>query len=174
MANEPVLPDQTQQQATPPQPQGGGDQQLPAEVVQYVSNGMKVIHSPKTRDNIVKQLSVGNNPAAAVANTLFNVLKQLDGTSAQAGSPPSANTVLLASAPLMEQIIEIGEASKSFKISEDGIKEAAGRAVTLYIQDGMKSGKITMNNLQDLYGNYKNQAQAEQASKPVLPQGGQA
>jgi len=156
-------------------PEAQGKVQTPSkEVNEYVSNGMKIIHSEQTRDSIVQQLKTGGNPAAALAQTTVNVLEKLDTASAQSGATIAPETVLQGSAPIMEQVMEIGEASGSFQISEDQIKEAAGMAVSLYIKKGMETGKITMENMQNLYNSSKEAAAKEQQGAPVIPTGGPA
>lgn len=155
-------------------PEAGGKPQAPSkEVNEYVSNGMKLIHSPQTRDNIVSQLQTGENPATALAQTTVSILTQLDSASSQSGATVTPETVLQGAAPIMEQVMEVGEASGSFQITEPQIKEAAGMAVSLYIKKGMETGKITMGDMQNLFNSSKEAAMKEQKEQPVLPVGGQ-
>jgi hypothetical protein len=157
-------------------PEADGKIQAPSkEVNQYVSNGMRLIHSPKTRDNIVSQLQTGTNPAVALAQTTVNVLNQLDSSSSQSGAAVSPEVVLQGSSPIMEQVMEVGEASGAFQITEPQIKEAAGMAVSLYIKNGMEAGRITMADMQNLYNSSKEAAMEEQNNQPVMgPTGGGA
>ena len=173
MAKQPVLPGTTISKAVSQKAITGKVQQPSAQVNEYVSNGMKVIHSPETRDNIVNQLKTGDDPAMALAQTTVNVLNQLDTTSTQAGANVAPETVLQGASPLMEQIMEIGEASGAIQLNEDQVKQAAGMAVSLYIKKGMETGKITMENMQNLYNSSKEQVAKESKEQPALPVGGQ-
>lgn len=168
----PTIPSTVPSKAATQRVTTGKVQQPSAQVNEYVSNGMQVIHSPETRDNIVSQLKTGDDPAMALAQTTVNVLNQLDTTSTQAGADVTPETVLQGASPIMEQIMEIGEASGVIQLSEDQVKQAAGMAVSLYIKKGMETGKITMENMQNLYDSSKEQVAKEAKEQPVVPAGG--
>jgi hypothetical protein len=135
------------------------------EVNAYVSNGMKLIHSEETRDSIVTQLKSVEDQPTALAQTTVNVLQQLDRSSSNTVSP---EVVMQGAAPLMEQIMEIGEASGAMVLDDEQVKQAAGMAVSLYIKKGMESGKITMKGMQNLFNQTKALATKEQEESGVL------
>jgi len=129
-------------------PKPGGALKEDPKVDQYISNGMKLIHSEKTRDNIVEQLKADPDPSSAVASTTVNILEQMDRSAESAGVKIPNEVRIAGASPIMEQVIEVGQASGALTLSEDQTKEAASMTVSLYLKTAMENGTITMGDLQ--------------------------
>lgn len=137
------------QDIAPKPPNGPVD----ASEKRYISNGMRLIHDPKTREQVVKRLAGDDKEdITGLADQLVDTMNILDTRMGNEEGFEVTNTMRVKGATVfMSQLIEVGEAAKVLKIEEEGIKAATGMAVGKYLKEGLASGKIKEEELKALY-----------------------
>lgn len=148
----------------------------------FLSNGIKIIHTPETTDELIKQMGVTPNKAEAVGTILANIIKRLEISAEDNGVMLDVEVILVGSAELLQELILIAEGTGGGEgFTVDQIKEAVGHAVGIYLQDQIASGRITKEELAAVGEQWKadpelQQAMAEseasQQSEAPMPQGG--
>lgn len=116
----------------------------------YISNGMKLIHTPAMSAEVVKQLK-GDNDIEALSNLSLRVIDSLDVSAKGTLGKIPDEIKWQGAAVLMDQLVQVGKAAGVMDLNEQQIKEAAGNAVGKYIQRGIGDGSITEDQLREAY-----------------------
>ena len=122
----------------------------------FLSNGMSIIHSKKVSDGLIKTIKSATgddrqpDPLVGVANATLNVLDRLEASAGEKGVNLPPEYVAEAGNVLMGEIFQIAEAAGLGPFSEQERYKAFSLAVSKYIDQGLKSGKITEEQLQEL------------------------
>jgi len=127
----------------------------------FIANGMRLIHSEQTRDMVLRRLQVGE-PVNAVADATLNIILQVERDAENKGIPVDDDIKAAGASELMSQIIEVGETAGIFEMDEQQIKDAAGQAVGKYFQQGIDSGKIPIEKLQQMDQSFRQEAAREE------------
>jgi len=142
---------------------GAPAEPVSSEVKEYISNGMQLIHGKQMQGEIRKALKgESQEDVKGLANATVRVINQLD--TSNPGKPVDDEVKWKAASVFMDQLVEIGTRFELLKIDAEGIKAAAGQAVSLYMEQGLKSGKITEEQLRDAY----KFIQTQNPDKPAL------
>jgi len=120
-----------------------------AMFMELTNNGMKVIHSPETSKMILSLVGRGT-PAEGLAMATESVIKLLDGQSGGLFEQASDAVKQAVATELMTQISEVADAAGIFKPTDDIAKEAAGILVGRYMKEGVDSGRIKPEDLQQI------------------------
>jgi len=164
------------------------------EYEKFVISAQKLIHSPQTRDTILKRIGVSQEgPIADIADTVVLIVDRIDQQSAKDQGQPVDNAIKLQGANVVTgQVIEVAEAAgKIPQMSEDERAVAYSYAVQKYtdrmiargettreelqkyaqeaVAMGQKSGAIDMNRMKGAQGQPPAQAQAPATEGPDDP-----
>lgn len=113
------------------------------QIDNYVFNAIKLIHSEQSSDAIIKSLKSLSSPQAAVAKTANLVHDMLAGEAEKSEKVFNSIALMLGSAKMIEELIELGEAAKCFPpLSEEQRYAAHQLAMQHYFGRGIKEGWI--------------------------------
>ena len=103
----------------------------------YVIGGMNLIHSEKTRDQILEQMN--SEPGAdGIARTLVMVMKQLDNQGQRVGLVLPEELKWQAGQELLTQLLEVAHASGAVEdLSPEFAEEVVVKAIDLYMGEEM-------------------------------------
>lgn len=109
---------------------------------QFVLNGMRIIHGPEMRDQVLERLSQGE-PIEAVASVAMMALEKLETSAEEQGKPLDDLTKLMAGNELIGEIISTGEEAGSFKkLTEEERAMALNQVISQVLDRDIQSGKI--------------------------------
>ena len=128
----------------PGQPAGEFDQK---ELDIFIANGMKMIHSEKISDGIIARVTKAKNPVAALADVVLNIVARLEQSSEAAGKKLSFTTLAYGANVLMGEVIASAEAAGMKKLDNKAKYEAMSLAVSKYLDNALKTGKMTKEEL---------------------------
>lgn len=117
-----------------------------AQVLKFVENGMRVIHSPETRDVVLERLKEGN-PVDAVSEVAILVIDKMETDATAQQTKISDEAKLVGGLPLLLQIVEVGEAAGIFQMTDEEKTQAAAKAYKKYILREMEAGRINKEEL---------------------------
>jgi len=177
LLEQPQAPGQPPGQAPTPatgQPTAPGD--LDQEAVDiFVANGMKIIHNPKVSDALISKIVKSENPVQAVADATLSIVSRLEESSKAAGRPLALPTIAYGANILMEEIMNTAEAAGMEKMDEAARYQTFSLAVGKYLDDAIKTGKMTKEELirlgKEAEGTPIGQKMLEAAQKGTLPTG---
>lgn len=132
----------------PPQEKAPGFDQKELDI--FIANGMKLIHTEKISDRIISMVVDAKNPVQALANATLNIVGRLEQSSAAAGKKLSLTTLAYGANVLMGEIISSAEAAGMKKMDEKTRYYAFSLAVGKYLDDAIKTGKMTKEELMQL------------------------
>lgn len=104
-----------------------------SDLKQYVDKGTMLIHSPETRDPVLKMLE-GPDPVQKVADATVMIMQRLDAAGRSAGIEVQDAIKIIGAHQLVDQIVEVGEAARKFKLDQD----LTHLALSVTIQDYIK------------------------------------
>jgi len=124
----------------PPPPEvlqqmGMTPEQMPA-LNEYLANGMKLIHSTKTRDVVLDTLG-----KVGLAQTLIPIIEKLDQSASASGRDMPDMVRFIAGFALLNQLAEIGMAAKVGQYGEQELMQAFSEVMADQVDKGIKSGK---------------------------------
>ena len=158
----------------PGQPTAPGE--LDQEAVDiFVANGMKMIHNPKVSDTLISRIVDAENPVQAVADATLSIVSRLEESSKAAGRPLALPTIAYGANILMGEIMSSAEAAGMEKMDEATRYQTFSLAVGKYLDDAIKTGKMTKEELirlgKEAEGTPIGQKMLEAARKGTLPAG---
>jgi len=142
---EPVSQQEAQvsQQQQQQNPEG---QQLSAEMKgkmeDYTSLLMNLMHSPKTRDDVIGILGSSKDPYMTIPQAAMAINDAAANQIQQGGGKVDINTQFLASQYLVGDLMEIGNSYGLFKVTKDDFGPLYQDSLQMYIQRGLKDGTI--------------------------------
>jgi len=143
------MPEQMQ-----PQPQGQGLDQSGYDI--FVAQGFKILAGMGAKLK-------GKASVEQLGNTLFEIVKKIEAEGAKNGVDFGIEVVLHGSNEILSKMIEVAQVD----IQEEQIKAVIGVAVGRYIDNAIKTGKMTPEEVQGLA------QQAQQSAPGQGPQPGQ-
>lgn len=123
---------------TPQQEQGGPD--IPPEVIDavenYIAAGMKMVHGEQTRDKIIKLLQQSPDPMTGAAQAAVLVMDRIE------KEIEADDTVRIAAGnAILGEIIMVAETAGIHKYTDEQRAQTFQRAVQLFVQKQVASGK---------------------------------
>lgn len=104
-----------------------------------VTKGMKLIHTPKSRESILKMLN-WNRPIDTIATATNQIITQLDKVS---GYKVNDLVKVTAGIELMGQIIELGEAAERIPVmSDEEVQTSLAVTTEKYLKQEIKAGRV--------------------------------
>ena len=126
---------------------GQQSMQEKAEVRQFVNHGMKLIHSPETRDELIKRLGIGEKTEAS-AQAAYTILEKLERTALEQGTEVDDIMRVYGGNELAGQIIEVAEASGIPKFSQEERAMVFEKVVARVLDRDIKNGRLDPQELQ--------------------------
>lgn len=145
----------------------GPGQQMQLEA--YRDNATLAVYSEKTQPAILQSLQSSKNPVEAVARTAFMVHRRLEAS--MKNEKMTEITMALGAGHLVSELINLAEAAKLFKLSNEDRLSAYQHAVRLYFEDGMASGRIDPIELQKTIEPLMNREQREYGEQMMVKHG---
>ena len=114
----------------------------------FMANATKIIHAKGTTEQLIKQMEVTPNKAEAVGRIVVNITEKLESTAEASGANLDPIPVLAGALAIMNELVTIGVATgKMERFDEEQTKEVVGYTVGLYLDNALKAGKITKEEL---------------------------
>ena len=155
---------QPQQQQAPMEQQGQGqgeeiDQQKAFD--KFMVNALKILHTPETTDKILARISKNPESIDAVGETALDIVKRLQTSAVENNFPINANTVMNGLNVIIGEIIEIAEAAGVAEFDVEQKYQAFSWAVSNYIDQAVKTGLISKQELIQLGGQMANSPEGQ-------------
>jgi hypothetical protein len=141
-----------QRQQKPGQ-QGTQKQATPEEQMQYdliVANGMSIIHDPKVSKELLNRLSQSADPIDAIARATLDIIMRLKQSAGNNNVKLSLTAIAHGANQLMGEIITLAESAGMEPLTDEQKYQAFSLAVSLYIDNAVKSGEISQEELQGM------------------------
>ena len=130
----------------------------------FVANGLKIIHTEQVLDAMLKQLEVDQDKTHAIGSVLAGVIIRLEDTAGENEINLDPEVVVLGAIQLFQEILIIGqETDKLPDFDLEDIRSAIGHAVGIYFDNGLKTGKVTQEELVALAQMFEQDPQVQQA-----------
>jgi hypothetical protein len=159
------------QQAAPQQaaPPGGPDKK---ELDVFVANGMKLIHNEKISDRLIAAVMESKNKVKALADAALSIVWRLEKSAEASGKKLSLTTLAYGGNILMGEIIASAEAAGMKKMDDETKAHALSLAVSKYLDDAIKTGKISKDELQKMSDEAESTPVGQEIVKKALQQSG--
>lgn len=108
----------------------------------FVSNGMKLVHSPETRDRILEHLKATQPPEKALGDVTLMIVKRLEDEFQRQQKQLPGIVILDGSNEIMGNVVEVAETSGLYELDEQTKAKAYSYAVQEYIKEGLATGKL--------------------------------
>jgi len=134
------------------QPQGQkGDPEFQRKVDSYSTGLLKMIHGKETRGQVFEMLSSGP-PEMTVPRTALTINKRMEEALTNKAQKPELPVLLASGAILVGELLEVAKAGNLTKgdIQPEMAQKILQETFQMYIEDGVKSGKIDPIELQKL------------------------
>ena len=119
--------------------------------MRYVARGMKLIHHPSMRDNVLNALSSGE-PIESTAKTLFAIINKVDDAARKSNEEIPDEIKAIAAADLLGQLAELGQVTGKFNLDKDKQEAALASAVNKYMSSEINAGRIDRRALAEAAG----------------------
>lgn len=123
------------------------DPKTQEEFDMFVSNGMQILYDEKVAQTVVNNIMNSQDPITAIAQETLNIVDRLETNSAENGVQISDGAKVQGANHIMGEIMSLAEDAGSPKLSEEQRKQCWDMAIAKYLDDGVKSGKISQEQL---------------------------
>ena len=113
----------------------------------FIANGMKIIHTPNVSDALIEKIVKSETPEKELAEATLLIVSRIEKSAESAGKELSLGTISNGGNVLMGELINLAEAAGMKKMSEEDKYKAFTFAVSKYIDEAVKSGKMTKEQL---------------------------
>ena len=136
------------------QGQGQGpqaDPELQRKVDSYSSGLLKMIHGKETRGQVFEMLSSGP-PDMTIPRTALMINQRMEGAISEKGTKPELPVLLASGTILVGELVEVANAGNLFKQEPqpEQVQKILQDTFQMYIEDGVKKGRIDPIELQKL------------------------
>lgn len=107
----------------------------------YVTKAIKLIHSPETRESVLKMLK-GPNPVQRTADVVVGVMQRIDAAARKEGIEIHDSVKVMGANEILNLVIELGEAAKLIDLSKDLKELALSTAVQDYVKAEISAKRI--------------------------------
>lgn len=135
---------------------GAAPPQIPGQTAQpnaqqafdkFVMNGLKILHTPEVADGVIQRVQSNPDKIEAIGISALDVAQRLETSASQSGFQTTANTVLHGLNVIVGEVINIAEAAGLPPLEDEQKFQAFSWAISNYISNGVKAGKITKEGL---------------------------
>ena len=121
----------------------------------FIENGMLAIYDEKRSEQILKMLS-GQDPVTALSNTVLTVIHGLvDAATRKQQTPPSDTVLIHGGYALLQELAQMGKSAGVLEITDEQINKAGEVAMQKYLEQGIRTGKVDVNQLASDYKQLK-------------------
>jgi len=113
----------------------------------FISNGMMMIHNSKVSDSILSKILKEQDKIKAIAEAMVLIINHLVDSAAQNGQALTNEVLVFGSNFLLGELISLAEAAGMQKLSDEQKTEVLQRGVGMFIDDAVKQGRITKDQL---------------------------
>jgi hypothetical protein len=109
-----------------------------AQLENYTDNATIAVYSEKSQPTILQLLQSEQSPVASVANTAFQVHKQLEAGLVKTGERMTEITLCLGAAHLVSELVVLAQAAKLYTLNPEERLEAFRQAAQRYFEEGFR------------------------------------
>lgn len=139
-----------QQDQVPGQVEGQLPQEVQDRVDMFLANGIRLVHSEKVSDGFLKVILDGPDPVMGIADATLDIVGRLEGSAGERGVSLPPEILAQVANILMGEIIKVSETAGLEPMSDEQKYQAYSLAVSKYLDQAVKSGKITPEQLQQM------------------------
>lgn len=126
------------------------DPQLQEQMDVLTANGLRMIHKPSVSDGLIKRITTADDPVMAIADSTLDIVNRLEASAKQNNMEPDFGVLAQSANVLMGEIIEIAQIGGLPPLNDEEKYKAFSLAVSKYIDEAVKSGKLTSEQLQEM------------------------
>lgn len=116
----------------------------------FVANGLQIIYSQEESAKIMQAISDSENPVTIIARITLRVVNQLEDMLTGQGVEISDDAKIHGANILMGEIMTMAEKAGINPLSEEERNHSWSMAVALYIDEGLKSGRLSPEQIQEM------------------------
>ncbi len=144
-----------EQQVTPNEQQvTPNEQQVTPEAQEqfdmFVANGIEIIHDEKVSEGFLGRIMKSERPVQTIAEITVDVVNRLYDSAEEANMKLTPDTLVHGSNILMGEVITIAETAGMQPLTDEQKTESYQLAVSKYIDDAVKSGRLSQQELAQL------------------------
>lgn len=113
----------------------------------FVINGMNIIYDGKMAENIITKTMHAQDPIQGIADALVEIVKRLVGSARQNGMQIKQAVLIHGSNVLLGELLRLLESAGMESLTEEQKVSCWQIAVSIYINQGVQSGKIKKDTL---------------------------
>ena len=147
------------------------DTGLQEQMDALTANGLRMIHNPKLSDSLIKNIIEAEDPVDAVADMTVSIIERIESDARQNKITPDFGVLATTANVLMGEIIKLAETGGLPPMSDEDKYRAYSVAVSKYIDEAVKNGKITPEQLQEMSEQLKQTPEGQQIMSMGLEQG---
>jgi hypothetical protein len=167
MLSKPAAP-AAEQPAENPVPDVAVDPKLQEQMDILTANGIRMIHNKKLSGSLIKSITNAEDPVDAIADSTVAIIDRIEASAKQNNLTPDFGVLAQSANILMGEIIQIAELSGVPPLSDEDKYRAYSLAVSKYIDDAVKAGRITTEQLQQM----ADQAKQTPEGQKIMAQAG--
>ncbi len=134
------MPSQSKSSAAPKKQLSSENQEL-FDI--FVINGMEIIYDENQAKSMLPRLGTNENPVKAIAELLVDIIMRITSSAKEAGKKIPPEVVLHGSNLLFGELLKVLEAAGMEALTEEQKVEIWQLASSLYIDQAIKSGEMT-------------------------------
>ncbi len=109
----------------------------------FMANGINILHDEKVSDQIIDQVVKSPDPIEAIARATVDLIMRLEQSATAEGIQIDNNVKTQAANQLMGEIMNLAEIAGMEPLSEEERYKAFSTAVSIYLDESVKNGTIT-------------------------------
>lgn len=140
----------TQPQNAPQESQPKGqtmDQKTQQEFDIFIANGMQILHSEQVTNSFLNKILKNENKLEAIATVVVDLTSKLAESASGNGVGLSNSTLVHGANFLLGEVVSVAEAAGMQALTDEQKTEAYQRAVGMYLDGAVKSGKVSKEQL---------------------------
>ena len=136
----------------------------------FTINALKILHTPETTDRIISSIKAKPDIIEAIGEQSLNVVRRLEESASGNKFNVKANTVLNGLNVIVGEVINIIEATGVPKLEDEQKYQAYSWAVSNYINEAVKTGRISKEELVKLGEQMGNTKQGQAIAQQIQQQ----
>jgi predicted transcriptional regulator len=138
----------------------------------FVANGIKLIHDEKVTDTLLARIEGSQDKIEGVAFALLDLLGRVEGSAIASKIKLTSIVIVHGMNYLLAELINLAEKAGVIpSLNEEQRKQAFAIAVSKYIDNAVKSGKITPEQLQQMSQQFQATPEGKKIAERLSQQG---
>lgn len=154
------------------EPQGGLSPEQQKKFDIYIAQGIRIIHDEKVTSQMLQHLEGSQDPVTVFADTTLGVIKRLDEESGKQGFELEIELKAHAANLLMGELMTIAESAGLQPLDDEQRYQAYSLAVSKYIDNAVKTGKMSQDELVQLGEQAKGTPEGQKIMQHIQGGGG--